>query len=72
MSSQANDDVESYQKAVPNEKNPQCKDISDGKLLRNLNFFDFFYFFEKYFSYGEDSREEVRQPNARARSRASY
>ena len=25
---------ESYQKAVPNEKNPQCKDISDGKLLR--------------------------------------
>ena len=52
MSSQANDDVESYQKAVPNEKNPQCKDISDGKLLRNFKqfkFFRFFNFFEKKF-----------------------
>ena len=32
MSAQANDDVESYQKAVPNEKSPQCKDISDAMV----------------------------------------
>ena len=75
MSSQANDDVEPYQKAIPNEQNPQCKDISDGKLIRNfkkIKSFLFVYFFEKKFSYGEDAREEVRQPNARARSRACY
>ena len=32
MSAQANDDMESYQKAVPNEKSPQCKDISDAMV----------------------------------------
>ena len=29
LSAQANDDVESYQKAVPNENSPPSKDISD-------------------------------------------
>ena len=32
MSAQANDDVESYQKAVSNENSPQCKDISDAMV----------------------------------------
>ena len=32
MSAQANDDLESYQKAVPNENSPQCKDISDAMV----------------------------------------
>ena len=36
MSAQANDDMESYQKAVPNEKSPQCKDISDAMVRMPL------------------------------------